>query len=125
MKHINHKIASVLTVAATMISADNAFANNLSASSDLLVQNVSKVSTITSAVAYGAGTILGVGGILGLKAHLENPQSASVKSVVGKLGGGVLCLSAPTLFDTIQNSVFGSQNAGGINSAEMKIGQFN
>ncbi len=98
-------------VFAFFFPASGAFAQDISDVSENIVSSGSLLPGLISAIAYLLGILLGVTGILKLKAHVENPGNGSGQTplrtpIIRFIAGGAF-FSLPIIYESLRNTFDG------------------
>lgn len=98
-------------VFAFLLPADAALAQDITDVSDNIISSSSLLPGLISAVAYLLGLLLGVTGILKLKAHVENPGNGSGQTplrtpIIRFIAGGAF-FSLPIIYESLRQTLDG------------------
>ena len=74
-------------------------------------ENLANIPNLITAVTYIGGAVLAIGGVLQLKAHVDDPSQPIRKGLVRLVGGGLL-LAAPAAFGVITDTLDVSSTEG-------------
>ena len=119
MKRKYLQLGAAMTVGA-MVSSSSAYAGggggtNFNTISQNLVNGISNLPGLLSAMAYMFGVLLGVLGVMKIKDHVENPGNTPLKDGAIRLAAGGALFALPIIYDAMFNTVDGG--AGGVTTS--------
>jgi len=116
MKHLNHKIAAVLTTGFFLSNATASMAagatTNFSSVADNITGSAKNLPNLISTVAYIGGIGMGVAGIFKLKQHVDNPSQHAMKDGLVRLGAGGGLLTLPYVTDAMMGTISDGTSTG-------------
>lgn len=101
-KELMLRLMSAATVG-VMMAPMGAFAQDFKAITTNIETNTSRIPNLITTVAYIGGIGLGVSGIMGIKAHVDNPAQAPLKNGLIRLAAGGALLAFPGLTTAMQS----------------------
>lgn len=75
-----------------------------------ITNSIEELPGLVSGIAYLFGLLMGVTGILKLKAHVENPSNAPLKDGAVRLAAGGALFGLPIVFESMMNTIGTSNN---------------
>ncbi len=96
-----------------IFTVNPAFAQDISDVSDNIIASSNQLPGLVAAIAYLLGLLLGVQGVLKLKAHVEKPGNSSsagetaLRSAMIRLIGGGMFFSLPIVYESLLNTFSG------------------
>ena len=103
---------SAAFVAGYMMSSSAAQANNFNNIGENIVNSISSMPALLSALSYMFGILLGVLGIMKIKDHVENPGNEPLKNGAVRLAAGGALLALPIVFESMLNTIDDGSGAG-------------
>ena len=89
----------------TLLSSYNPAFGTASDIAENMVESVSQLPGLVTAVSYLLGILFGVLGILKFKEHVENPNQVQIKDPLIRLAAGGALLSMPIVYEAMANSI--------------------
>jgi hypothetical protein len=96
--------------------------NNLNNVFGTIIDSIEETPALIAAVAYVLALVAGVGGLLKLREHVENPEQVPLREPVIRLFIGGALFAIPTVYDAMFNTIGGPTIMGQITSIAGAIG---
>lgn len=114
-------IATKSALAQGTVSAGTSGGNNFNEIAENIVDSISDLPGLLTALSYLAGVLFGVLGILKIKDHVEDPNSAPLKDGAVKLAAGGALFALPIIYEAMFNTIGDGQE---VSAAQLQAVDF-
>ena len=104
-----------------MLASSEAHANNNFGSiAGNINTSISSLPGLVAAIAYLAGLLLAVLGVMKIKDHVENPSQTPLKDGAIRLIAGGMLFALPILLEAMSETMLGGQTGRGVSAAGLQ-----